>query len=194
MRSIFERKVIDTTVATYPINTTGSVTLLNGISTGDDFTNRDGRQVTAVSVQARGFITADLSGGGDVAAQMVRFLLVVDQQINGGALPTATTLLEEASGTSFNNLNNRDRFKVLHDSVLTLGPISRTATQSFSGGSSVHTIDVYKPCQIPVLYEGTAATIGSISSGAIYALFMGTTAAGTADAFAVMSFRVRFMG
>lgn len=190
VRSPVERKVVDTTVAVYQINTTGSVNLLNGIATGTDYTQRIGRRVNVVSIQARGIAYIETPTATPV--QMGRFMLVEDMQANG-VIATTADIFNEATGTSMMNLNNRERFKVHYDKQMVFGPASTTATQTYSAGPQAYNIAVYKKCNIPMVFEGTAATIGSVSSGALYAVFIGTQVAGTADCNCAMSFRIRFI-
>lgn len=52
---MMEKKVVDTASASYACDTTGSVTLLNGMAQGSDFTNRIGRKYTNVAVQLEDF-------------------------------------------------------------------------------------------------------------------------------------------
>ena len=61
------------------------------------------------------------------------------------------------------NLNNRDRFRVLREEIMTLGAFSNVATQSYAAGNQIVPINIYAKCNIPVCFEGTTGAIGSIS-------------------------------
>lgn len=190
VRSAVERKVVDTTAAVYQANATGSVTLLNGIATGTDYTNRIGRRVNIVAIQGRGLLfpeTAALAG-----PQAVRCLIIEDMQTNG-VIATPSDIFNELSPFTFLNLNNRERFKVHWDKQYVFGSSSTTATQTYSVPPQTHQFNVYKKVNIPMVFEGTAATIGSVSSGALYFVTLGSVVAGTQDVNVAAAFRVRFI-
>lgn len=190
VRSAAERKVVDTAPAAYNVNTTGSVTLLNGVSTGTDFTERIGRRINITAIQARGYCGQDIVGPAGV--NDLRLMIIEDVQCNG-VIATIADIFTNATSTSFMNMNNRERFKVHWDRRVTLGPIDRTATTSYAGSPQTSNFNVYKRCNIPVVFEGTSAGIGSISSGALYFVVLGNTAAGQSDAFVTAAFRCRFI-
>lgn len=187
VRSPAERKVIDTANATYAVNTTGSVTLLNGVATGTDFTERIGRRVKCVALQVRGYGGYDTNSAGN--SQLIRFLLVEDMQTNG-VLAGVTDILQTAHPASFMNMNNRERFRVICDKTFILASLTSAAANCAT--PSVFKFDIYKKINVPVTFEGTSNTVGSISSGALLAVWVGSTAAGTNDAYANCTFRVRF--
>jgi hypothetical protein len=72
------------------------------------------------------------------------------------------------------NLNNRDRFQVLMDIRKQMGSYLFTAVPSLSSGSPQNAFwKKYKKCSKEVVFSGTANTIGSISTGALYLFFIG---------------------
>lgn len=185
-----EKKLIDTAQATYALDTTGSVTLMNGCSQGTDFTNRIGRKYTNVAVQLEGQI-----GPADNVTQLVgskcRVMVVYDAQPNG-ALPAITDVLTAATANSFMNLNNRDRFKVLIDHNVTLGGVQETATQAVAACPNVDNVSYYKKVNLETICDGTGATVADIQSGSIFLLTIGSQAAGLGHIF-VGALRVRFI-
>lgn len=187
MRGPAEKKVIDTTLATYNLVNTGTVTLINGVATGTDFTQRIGRKINCTSVQLRAFFQVTSTTASETDMTPVRVMLVYDSQTNG-VIPTIADILNEASATSFMNLNNRERFRVLYDKMTTIPAFNVTAATQNS--TNVPTLNVYKKCWIPVIFEGTAATIGSIASGAIYLVTLSNGA--TNNVVLDASMRVRF--
>ena len=114
---LMEKKVVETASASYACDTTGSVTLVNGMAQGSDFTNRIGRKYTNVAVQLEGYLGPQDS---NVGTTKCRIMLIYDAQPNG-ALPAITDVLTASTSNAFMNLNNRDRFKVLCDENYTLG-------------------------------------------------------------------------
>jgi len=191
-RTSVEKKYIDTAVSNYVVNTTGSVTLLNGVATGDDATDRTGRKIQCESVQIRGFVYPE---DDNTTAQMGRVMLVWDKQSNGGSAPAITDILTAATGTAFNNLNNRERFVIIRDHKFVFGPVSDTATQAIAGtySGSPWAVDDFVRLgpQYQTTFGGTTAAIGSITTGSLLLVTVGDNASGVA-ALARIRARVRF--
>jgi len=191
VRSPGEKKVIDVAQTTTAVNTTGSVTLLNGVATGTDFTDRIGRRTNVTAIQLRGFFTPDLTSA-TITQNLARILIVEDQQTNG-VIATIADILNAVTPTSFMNMSNRERFKVHMDQQLALGPQNFTSDLVCAPCPGGHVINFYKKVNIPMVFEGTAATIASISSGALYLVTVGNVAAGNLDSQLLWSSRVRFI-
>lgn len=173
-----ELKVIDTSVASMAQDLTGSVLLLNGVATGTDFTDRIGRKICMKSILVRGVSTPQ---DGITTARMVRMMIVYDSQPNSAA-PAVTDVLLTAAAWSPNNLNNRDRFRVLVDKLQWHGGGDTTAGTSFSDHNS-SIVNKYKKINLETVFDGTGATISDIQSGSLYMITVGTTAAGTGGVF-----------
>lgn len=173
----------------------GSVpTLMTNISVGTDYTSRLGRVIMVHSLQLKGYISPVSNGAYDVkGGQSVRMLVFVDRQPNGLAC-AASDLLQApspANTTSMINLNNRNRFLVLTDKLYKIGPLSLGTSQG--GYTGYIRIDYYKRVNIPVTFNGTGGTIGSIASNAIYCLFIGDNASSTSTNLQYTgAMRVRF--
>ena len=96
--------------------------------------------------------------------QCGRVMIVEDMQCNG-VIAAIGDILQAAGGVhAYMNLNNRERFKVHYDEQFAFGIFNATATQAVATQLS-YVFDCYRKVNIPVVYEGTANTIGSISSG-----------------------------
>lgn len=186
-----EHKFVDVTAAGYAADTTGSVTLLNGVAQGDDFNNRQGRQVTMTSISIKGMLQpVDASTN----PTYCRLIVVWDNAQNSGSAPVITDLLAQSVSESHNNLNNRMRFKILMDEQYAIGGVSNTATQAYAGAPSVYTVNRYLklPQGCTTTFSGTGATAGSIQSGAIWMFTIGDQAAGSGGSFFVAT-RCRFV-
>lgn len=183
-----EYKTVDVDPANYNVTSTGSVTLLNGVATGTDFTDRIGRRIMMKKHYFRGVVFPEDNNTGQ---QLVRMIIVYDMQSNGAA-PGVTDVLKSADATSQLNLNNRDRFRILTDKQWVLAPIDNTATQSFAGSPTIHQFKKFKKLNHEVQYNGTTNSIGSIATGAMFMLLIGSNAAGTAATIRV-SHRIRFV-
>lgn len=194
-----ERKVNDIDSTTYQVNTTGSVTLLCNPQLGSDMNNRVGRKITMKSAYIRGFVATQPGLGltsSACPAQKARFILFIDTQPNAAA-PAVTDILKEAVPSSQLNLNNRDRFRVLKDKMFVFDPytLSTTATQSYASMTNqIRNFKCYKKINLEVIFNATnGGTIADINSGALYMLWVGSTATGTTDANAVLTTRVRYV-
>jgi len=179
-----EKKFVDIPLASYGCDTTGSITLLNGIADGTLVTQRVGRKVTIRSVQVRGIVygtDTQSTTGADTLSNLCRVMLVWDKQANGTVMTFAQPLSATTS-VSFNNLDNRERFVMLMDKHLAMGPFvyNTTATQAIGLGDNVQaTINKYKrmPKGACTIFSGTGATIGDITSGALYLVTIGSRGA-----------------
>lgn len=148
----------------------GAVYLLNGITQGTDYNQRIGRKVQIKSVFCRWTINvnpAQLALQGDV----VRLMIIYDAQANGVA-PAITDILQIAEFDSPMNLNNRDRFKVLHDKFHTMWANTYAAGL---GGIQTGTgcpkfSQKFIKCNMEEIFGGTGNTIGSIQTGSIFFL------------------------
>lgn len=182
-----ELKVVDTVAFQSVCDTTGAVTLLNGVANGTDFTDRIGRKVSFVSIQIRGrIVPADVG----TVQTMWRVMLVYDMQPNG-ALPAVLDVLREATGSSMMNLNNRDRFRVLMDKQGVLGAVNEVATTSWASSPGACNINMWRRIQCETIYDGTDALIASVQSGSVFMLTIGSNAAGNGGVF-IGSVRLRF--
>jgi len=186
-----ELKYVDLASASYAFDTTGSITLLNGIAVGDDNNTRDGRQIFNKSIQVMGSIKPALTNPTGVPS-FCRLLLVWDSQSNSAALPTFNNLLTATTSTGMLNLDNRERFTVLRDLKYTIGNVSVTATQSFAEAPSTATVNIFVDLKgVKTTYSGVAATIGNIMTGSLLMFTIGDQAAGSGATF-VGSTRLRF--
>jgi len=166
-RSADEQKVVDTVSANYALDTTGSVTLVNGVATGTDFTNRIGRKVVWKSVQIRGlWLPADAT----VSNNLCRICLVWDTQPNG-ALPAISDIFNQALGNSMLNLNNRDRFKMIMDKQFIAAEYSAVG-QAVPGTGHIKAFR--KLSGLETIFDGTTNAIGDIQSGSLLLVTLGT--------------------
>lgn len=172
-----ELKVIDTASASYAADTTGLVTLINGVAQGTDFNTRIGRKFTMKSVLVRG----DVRVGATPASTAWRVMVVLDRQANGVA-PGITDIINAANLAGVQTLSFRDRFVVLMDKQ---GWLEQTDMQ-------IRPFKWYHKCNLEVTNSGTGATVGSIATGALYLVTCGATGAGVTAAIVQVACRVRF--
>lgn len=199
--SRMELKVIDSGATNAQMNTTGTFILLNGLTQGTDYDQRLGRKFIIKSIQARGWVTPEYDnsalGAISVPSQYGRIIIFVDNQSNG-ATPVTTDLLTVPLPNAPLNLNNRDRFRILRDFQFVFGPLLSvtTATQSQAafGGNQITDVNFYERVDIETVNNaGNAGTVADIQSGAVYAFYIGSQAAGTnTDLNANLYYRLRF--
>jgi len=182
--SLVEKNYFDvnTTVAA---NTTGSITLLNGVSQGTSGVQRIGLRYNLDSIQWSLFVTALTTS----TTQYVRMYLVWDKNPNG-ATPTVSAIIEPP-GYQYINLVNRDRFTILRSYETTINGnnasiINDSSSKSFTG---------YKKLNVQTLCNsGTTGVIGDIQQGALWLICLSTAAPGTAAANVEVRTRLRFQG
>jgi len=183
-----ELKYVDIAATAYAADTTGTVTALNLLAVGDDNTSRDGRQVCIKSVQVRGFVAPIDSS---VSNALVRVLIVWDNAVNSGSLPTIAQIMSASNSLSFPLVDNANRFTILVDRAFAIGQVSDTATQAFSNGPGAQVLDIYKKMNAVTQYSGTTAAIGSIQNGGLYMVTIGSAAANACGQVTCAT-RVRF--
>ena len=176
-----EFKFVDVTVGA-DINTTGFVHLLNGMTRGDDISQRIGREVTLRSVQMTYQIGSKNNTGLD---QYVRAMLVYDSQANGGPTPLISDILSASNTYAHRNLENRHRFKILYDRTIALNASGEPGSR--------RVLKFYRRLNHPVTFNGnTGGTIADIQTGALYFAAISSNPAGATDAFGLMQARVRY--
>jgi hypothetical protein len=183
-----EKGYLDTAVVAYPLDTTGSVTLLNAVPQGAGVTQRVGKKIVMKGLQCRGVA----QNGPTASANDVAFCIVYDKRPNG-AIPLITDILAGTTATSMNNDSNAGRFSILKrwDEVM-VGNVAAPANYT---ETCVVGCDWWLDLKSrPTVYKaaGTGA-IGDIEEGALYLLTVGGNVAGTTAAALIASFRMRFL-
>lgn len=149
-----------------PIPTAGSITLLNGVAQGTDYTQRIGRKVEMMSLLMR-FWFFPISSASGAFGDYVRVIVFYDNQTNAAA-PVVGDVTATGAVLDPLNLNNRDRFTVLCDKTYTFNPVQYTATLPTGGNPVSKQLKIYKKMRKEVIYGGTGATVGSINSGGLF--------------------------
>lgn len=181
-----EKKTIDTIISSAMASNSAPI-LLNGIAAGSDFTQRIGRRVVMKSILVR--IRCAITAG--TTSNSVRLLMIYDTQTNG-ALPLVPDVLVingTQGSTGINNLDNRDRFKVIMDKVLALN----TAGAAAAAGTNVAVVKKYMKCNLPVQFDSATGNIGDINTGSLLLLCLSDVDTASAlDYTATGYIRVRF--
>jgi len=169
-----EKKVLDIAAADTNVSNAGTFVLLNGIAEGDDFNNRQGRLINIKSLHCRWYSgpptnqASENKTGGDV----LRIIWFIDKQPNGAA-PTTAELLAAAEPTSPLNLNYRHRFNILCDEFIPIDPFTTDAGSLLAtGGPNTKAGEFYRKLNFQSVYNGTAGTIGAISTNSLYMFYI----------------------
>jgi len=180
-----ELNFVDTNVNS-TFSTTGQVVLLNGMAQGTSASTRIGRKILMKSLEWKFRLLVEAGA----TTNLIRYAIVVDHQSNGAA-PAITDIYDSVNPTALRNISNKARFTVLYDSGL-ITMIGNTTTVAV--GLEQLGSEGYKRINIPVQYNvGTAGTVGDIQTNGLFLITMGSTGAGSADANATGTLRVRYL-
>lgn len=193
---------------------TACVQALNLFQQGTGIAQRDGNKVSLKSLRLRlGFQN---QGASPAVTQdnlsNVRIMVVYDRQPNGaagaGAYPASNNILGESlqsnsigTGTMYSNLNPNyfERMRVLMDKQITLPPsnLGGLPGTNVTGPTQLENfkLDEYINLKdLETLYNGTAnpMTIAQITTGALYIVCYGDTAAATQPWTIIGTARLRF--
>ncbi len=154
-----ERKFIDTSTDGGSVAIflgTPLIVLMNGLATGSNNNQREGRQAKFLSFSAR-FRTLIAA---TIQDYQVRFFLVLDKQANGTTFALSTLINNSATTplTGMRNLNNNKRFSVLKQWQMQ-GSLNSTATKVRA---------VHKRLNFLTRYNGNAATDGNIATNSLW--------------------------
>lgn len=147
--------------------------------TGTGATRMVGRKATIKSFQARysvligATVSASLNTG-FASGRGVRIMFVYDK-MPAGVAPLVTDVLVTNNTTSALNLENSDRFIVLHDKVMDMGAVNvftGAVTYTQSNGLSYQSGSMYKKLSLPFSGPSDAGGSGGLDVGSIlfYAL------------------------
>lgn len=190
-----ELKAVDLDTTTVGIS--GGVTavlLLNGISAGSGMNQRIGRVASMKSLMLRLQYYPESASS---SYGHIRTCLVYDAQANGVA-PVYADIFRSLSAAgavasttdSGLNLDNRQRFRILFDSLQQVGGAS-TATAITNNQGMPNRIDSYKKLNLPIQFKSDSSLIGDIATGALYLVMCSSSPAGL-GVNAVWNTRLRY--
>jgi len=169
------------------VGTAGAMidTNLNLIANGTSDNQRIGKKITVTALHCNGYLLMDPGRITQLyGSQKMRLIVYLDKQCNGAAPNVRDILYDNGGGgvtiNSFYNLDNSQRFKILHDKVYilrngmyfdTVGGIARGYT------GRVNIKIRLAPLNIPIEYSGTTGTITEVRSNCLGALIVGEESA-----------------
>lgn len=175
-----ELKYVDLAGTNVGTTATWSVVLLNGLALGTDITARIGRKCCMKSILFRinhfNSLTASANYSNGISG---RCALVYDAQPNSGSTPSGLTIFVANTPQTPNNLDNRDRFKIIADWTWQINAFVLTAGSALSTGNPQNVPRViYRRLNHDMIFSGVGATQGDISTGAMYLVYISDAAGG----------------
>lgn len=161
-----EYKNHDVEVTSTTIDTTGSITALNYINQGDGTETRDGSMFRMKSLEFRYLMNLDDNLTVPVSCRMIIFL----DTDPDGSTPTLASLLDDTTNPHLSprNLDNRSRYVIYKDQMLTLNP----------NGLERITKKIFMPLDLKVLITGATASAANVKKNGLYVLFLSSQASG----------------
>lgn len=150
--------------------------LLNGIASGSDINQRDGRKVELHSIQLKGrFFHAGVQ-------QVIRVMVVYDKHTRGLISNAADIIADTNNPHSMLNIQNKDRYIVLFDWQVGLDPYNSVSTFDkvyFFKGKQEH-------------FRGTGGTVGDIESGGVLLLLGAENSSGVTNPTYELFTRIKY--
>lgn len=167
--------------ATAVTNTSGSVTLLNGMIYGTGASQHIGLKVILKSLEFHVRLINDPAA----VLNWATVWLVYDNNPNG-TTPAFSNIITSGE---FISLQNRDRFKIMKRMNFMLVGNSTTFTEK-----TIAEERGFLPVNEDMLFNsGSAGTIADIQAGALYMLTYGSNVVGTTDCSTDITCRTRFI-
>ncbi len=153
-------------------------TALLTIAEGNGESERVGRKINVKKINWRYEVLLPTTATAADTSDVIRVMLILDKQANG-ALPTNTDVVETDDYQSFNNLSNRQRFRVLVDKTYDVNCAAgsgRGSTDTLSYGDSVISDQWHSQnLNIPIEYDNsfTTGVITTIRSNNLFIMIAG---------------------
>ncbi len=164
----FDTAVVDT-------NIDAGMTFFNPIILvqGDAESERIGRKVIIRSLAIKGALQLNGATVGTNTACIVTMKVVQDRQTNGAQF-AAVNLLTTDAFNSYNNISNKNRFKVLKSCTFELKAGGAAASgAAFIFSQDIAYVDEFLKMNIPIEYDATFADgrIATVRSNSIWLVF-----------------------
>lgn len=163
---------------------------LNGVSQGPAQWQRIASRIHMTSLYVRGYFVRNGVGAPTTDPTRVRVLLVYDKQANGAAPGNLDVINTReptagAAGVAAQqflagmNMDNRDRFVILRDKIVTLPPIANAApfwTSPFPLPGQLEFIEFVKLKKLEAHYKGATSGSGDIATGSLQLMVLSDVA------------------
>lgn len=183
-----EMKYVDVAIAAGALDTTGSVTFLNNISVGSTLSTRADCAIRLLGCVTKGNVQSKSATTVAAGAWMIVYDRAPSPYLTP-VLPAVTDILETATTAAFQVVDGRNRFQILCRFDYSFIGNNTTPTNQ----SAFRSVNEKLDFNLPARYEEAGGgTLTSITTGALYLLCIGDTAAGTGAATANLTIRVLF--
>lgn len=176
---MIEDKMNTGIVTASAITNTLNGVLLNGIGQGDDYFQRTGVRIRSKYIHVNAVFRYPAANT-PTSPIVIRFMIVRDIQANQTSTVDGDLLQVATAGSSYishENWQNRDRFKIYYDRLITLQPQSASI-----GTNGMVAIKAYVPLHlVQTAYSGVGTTVASIETGALAMFVVSNVAAGGAN-------------
>lgn len=175
MAKSVELKFNDVSRITTVDSASGDIFALNLVAQGDNFNNRDGREIIVKSVLIRGtFSVAD-------SYNIIRMMLLWDIDPDG-SLPVLADILESPANPTHSAIaiNNTKRFVVLRDKMFKIDT-----------DDPIVNFKLYRKLNHKSTFIGTTAAIASLERGGLYLFCVSDSSAATHPGLTVYT-RIRY--
>lgn len=166
-----EEKWLDTAL-TGTIDLTGEIPAAGGqiclIPQGDGPSARDGNKCVVTSVYGRFDFQIFTQVAANLTNTNVWIYLVLDTQANGAAAAVTDVFTSANLWECFRNLNNSERFKILKKKKIEFNPAIAGVTGSVLNGPMAKHVEIYKKCNIPLVFSSSTGALSEIRSNNIF--------------------------
>lgn len=177
-----EYKNHDVEVSSTSMDVNGSITALNYVDQGDGTESRDGSMFRCKSLEMRYNLNLH---DNLTAPTTVRIILFLDTDPSG-TTPTVGQLLDDTTNPHLSprNLDNRSRFVIIYDKLLTLNP----------NGLERYAAKIFKKLDYKVLITGATASAANVKKNGLYSCFLSSQTSGaTYKPTYLMHSRIRYI-
>lgn len=161
------------------VSSTMTIQNLNLIDQGTTDITRIGRQIKITRCNIRSVFAINTSA----TMTYVRVIVLIDKQVNQAAFSAGDLLYDTSvfdNCVSMINLDNKGRFKILADKILSLSPSNAVGRFIYN-----------KNLNLPIVYDNTGNGIADLTSMSLYVCFVSSEATNTPAV--TMHARIRYV-
>lgn len=171
---------------------TGALAAFPQVAQGVTQTTRIGQRIAIHSVLIRVTFGNDTANSASVQA---RFIVGIDRQNDQGATPTVGAILQTTGyNAPLNITTTRGQFRILHDSLRTLGPALQLAAVGVAMNAApnhLKNVKFYKRFRYPMIQNYSSTSAGSFQSKNLFVLMLSDAAAPNDPGFNI-NYRVMY--
>jgi len=173
-----ELKFYDTFVSLTTVTPTGVIDeSLNLVPQGTGEEDRIGRKFTIKKLSLNLQLHLPSTTSENDMTDAIRFIVYHDKQCNGAAATPGgdgdvTGILQDLRVTSFNRLNNKNRFRILCSKTFAMAATAGGNETGTASGAMFETHEFHIDCNIPIEMSATTGAITNVRSNNIGVLYL----------------------